>query len=275
MYWKIATFNANGIRARSSIVMEWLKQNQPDVLCLQEIKCQDAAFPSETFEEIGYTSHVRGQKSFNGVAILTKENPAEVIRRLDSTDPDEESRFIAVKVKGIWVVNTYVPQGRHPDDPAFQKKLRFFGLLRQWFESRFHPDEPIVWAGDMNVAPESIDVFDPKRMEGKIGCHPAEREAFSHTVAWGFQDLFRLHHSGVKQFTFWDYRIPSSFKNNLGWRIDHILATRPLAVASRNCRVDTGPRALQNPSDHTPVWAEFDLTGLPMGFAEHEEKPHA
>ncbi|MBW2147425.1 MAG: exodeoxyribonuclease III [Deltaproteobacteria bacterium] len=262
MSWKLATFNVNGVRARLPIVIDWLKQRRPDVLCLQEIKCQENDFPAEQFLEAGYVVNVRGQKSFNGVAVLSGERPERVVREFGDGLPDEEARLIAVLVEGVWIVNTYVPQGRALDDPAFRYKLDFFARLRRWFESRFTPGQPLIWTGDMNVAPQEIDVFDPKRLDGEVGFHPAERTAFAEAAAWGFIDLFRVHHPGQKQFTFWDYRLPKSFQRNLGWRLDHIMATEPLAAVSIQCLVDTEPRGRPKPSDHTPVCAEFDLEKL-------------
>lgn len=262
MSWKLATFNVNGIRARLPLLIDWLKQHRPDVLCLQEIKCQDENFPADPFLEVGYTAAVKGQKSFNGVAILTRKPPDEVLKAFDDGKPDDEARLITAYVEGVWIVNTYVPQGRHPDDPAFQYKLDFFSRLKDWFSARFDPNRPLIWTGDMNVAPDPIDVFDPVRMDGEVGFHPAERETFAQVAAWGFTDLFRMHHPQEKQFTFWDYRLPKSFQRNLGWRLDHIMATKPLAEVSIACSVDTGPRGLPKPSDHTPVCAEFDLEKL-------------
>jgi exodeoxyribonuclease III len=259
MKWKVATFNVNGIRSRRQVVLSWVERNRPDVLCLQEIKCQDSEFPVEPLRDIGYESSVCGQKSFHGVAILSTQKPDEVQRGFDDGESDAEARLIAAKVNGIWIFNTYIPQGRSPENPFFQIKLGFFTRLKNLFERRFTPEEPIIWTGDMNVAPEEIDVFSPRKMDGKIGFHPSERKALADTMSWGFVDLFRKHHPGVKQFTFWDYRLPESLRRNLGWRLDHILATRPVAEASVECQVDTEPRAAETPSDHTPVWAELDL----------------
>jgi len=260
--WKLATFNVNGIRARLPIVLDWLAKNRPDVLCLQETKCQDQDFPVQALAEAGYQASLRGQKSFNGLAVLTRRRSEEVWPAFGDGQPDEEARFLALRVDGVWVVNTYVPQGRDPADPAFQHKLAFLKRLRRFFEDRFKPDQPLVWTGDLNVAPEAIDVFDPKRLEGQVGFHPDERRALAETAAWGFSDLFRSRHPGEKQFTFWDYRLPKSFERNLGWRLDHILVTRPLAEAALDCRVDPEPRGRPKPSDHTPLWAEFDLGKL-------------
>ena len=262
MAWKLATFNVNGIRARLATVVDWLGEQQPDVLCLQEIKCQDRDFPVGPFEAVGYHVSVRGQKSFNGVAILSRRQPAERITAFADGDPDDEARLIAVSVDSVWVVNTYVPQGRDPELPAFQSKLGFFRRLKRWLAGRFDPNQPLIWTGDINVAPTALDVFDPKRLAGSVGLHPLEHQALAEVASWGLVDCFRHHHPDRKQFTFWDYRLPKSFERNLGWRIDHILATRPLAGVCLDCRVDSELRGRANPSDHTPVWAEFALDRL-------------
>lgn len=259
MKWKIATFNVNGIRSRQQVVLSWIQQNRPDVLCLQEIKCRDSEFPLTELSEIGYEACICGQKSFHGVAILSARKPEEVMRGFCDGEPDLEARLISAKIDGIWVFNTYVPQGRSPEHPAFQIKLGFFARLKNLFQSRFSPADPIIWTGDINVAPEEIDVFSPKRMNGKIGFHPLERDALAEVVSWGFVDLFRMHHPEERQFTFWDYRLPQSYHRNLGWRIDHIRATHKVAEASLDCRVDAELRAGATPSDHTPVWAEIEL----------------
>lgn len=262
MSWKLATFNVNGIRARLPVVVDWITSRKPDVLCLQEIKCQDKDFPAGSFDAAGYRAAVRGQKSFNGVALLTRRDPETVIGDFADGEPDEEARFLAAKIDGVWVVNTYVPQGRDPDHPAFQTKLGYFARLKRWLQNHCDPGRPLVWTGDINVAPTALDVFDPKRLQGSVGFHPLEHRALSEVASWGLTDCFRKHHPDQKQFTFWDYRLPKSFERNLGWRLDHILATPPLAALCIDCGVDTDPRSRPNPSDHTPVWAEFDLEKL-------------
>jgi exodeoxyribonuclease-3 len=262
MTWKLATFNVNGIRARHNLLLEWLDSRKPDVVCLQEIKCREEDFPAEALREAGYESAVRGQKGFNGVAILCRSEPEEVTKEFRDGEPDDEARLIAAKVDGVWVVDTYVPQGREPGNPAFQYKLDFFDRLRRWFDSRFAPDQPLIWTGDINVAPEAIDVFDPDRMDGQVGFHPAERNALSEVAAWGFTDLFRKLHPEERRFSFWDFRLPMSFKRNLGWRLDHVLGTDPMTGAAVDCVIDSEPRGWNKPSDHTPVVAEFDLDKL-------------
>jgi len=259
MRLKVATFNVNGVRARLGILLEWLREQSPDLLCLQETKVQDQDFPAGDFAALGYQAAFWGQKSYNGVAVLGQGAFEEVRKGFGDGQPNEEARLIAVRAYGMWVVNTYVPQGRDVADPAFQAKLAFFASLESWLRAGFSPERPLLWLGDLNVAPAAADVFDSKRMEGQVCFHPAEREALARTAAWGLTDLYRLRHPETKQFTFWDYRLPKSFARDLGWRIDHILASAPIAAACVDAWVDVGPRGRKKPSDHTPVLAEFDL----------------
>ncbi|MGQ9483542.1 MAG: exodeoxyribonuclease III [Desulfosoma sp.] len=263
MLWKAATFNVNGVRARLDQLMAWISQQHPHVLCLQETKCQEAVFPRQALEALGYEVLIKGEKSFNGVAVLTRKTPKSVIMKTGDAVVDGEARFLAAQVHGIWVVNTYVPQGRAPDDPAFRYKLDFLDRVGRWIQERFSPQDPLVWTGDLNVAPEAMDVYDPKRLEGEVGFHPEERAKLKDIMAWGLVDLFRRMHPQVKQFTFWDYRLPKSFDRNLGWRLDHMLVTEPMAHRCVECFVDPGPRAQSKPSDHTPLVAVFDLSSLP------------
>ncbi len=262
MKWKIATFNVNGIRSREHVLASWLVTHGPDIVCLQEIKCRDCEFPVDALRQIGYEASVCGQKSFHGVAILSKRKPEQVRRGFGDGGSDVEARLIAAKIDGIWIFNTYVPQGKSPEHPAFRIKLDFFARLRSLFQGEFKPSDPVIWTGDINVAPEELDVFSPRRMDGKIGFHPLEREALANVASWGFIDLFRKHHPEVRQFTFWDYRLPQSFQRNLGWRIDHIFATPPISANSIDCGVDADLRGQANPSDHTPVWAEIELADV-------------
>ncbi|MBU4566482.1 MAG: exodeoxyribonuclease III [Desulfarculus sp.] len=256
MPWSLATFNVNGVRARLPLLLDWLKKASPEVACLQETKVVDEDFPADAFTELGYHAYFHGQKSFNGVAILTRQEAAEVVQGLEPGDGGQ-ARVLAVRLATGWVVNLYVPQGREVGHEAWHYKLEFLDQVARMLPRRFNPKEPVIVTGDMNVAPTDLDVYDPKRMAGKVSCHPDERAALERIEAWGLTDLFRQHHPEAKQFTFWDYRLPQSFKRDLGWRIDLILATAPLAEACGECLVDTEPRGLPKPSDHTPVLAKF------------------
>jgi exodeoxyribonuclease-3 len=259
MGWKLATFNVNGLRARLDIVTGWLNQHQPQVVCLQETKVQDQDFPAAVLEECGYQVAFMGQKSYNGVAVLSQSQPEEIHRSLEDGEDDPEARFLAVKVDGVWVANAYIPQGRDAEHPSFQYKLRYFERVLDWLKKHHKKDGKLILTGDLNVAPHPIDVYDPKRLEGQPDYHPEVRAAFQVWLDWGLIDLYRQHRPEEVQYTFWDYRMPKAFQRNLGWRIDHILATKPLAEACRDCWVDPEPRGLTKPSDHTPMLAEFDM----------------
>jgi len=256
---KVATFNANGIRARLPVVRKWLENEAPDVLCLQETKVQDTEFPRNPIEALGYQCSFRGQKGFNGVAVLSRSMPERVSFGFGDGDAVEEVRLACVTVSGIHIVNTYVPQGYAPDSEKFEYKLSWLQRLGAFFSSNYSPDDFVLWAGDFNVAPEPIDVYDPQRLLGSVGFHPEEHKTLAMVKEWGFVDVFRKHEPGAKMHTFWDYRIPRAFERGLGWRLDHLWASPPLAERSRKAWIDVAPRRWERPSDHTFVVAEFDL----------------
>ena len=253
---KVASFNVNSLRARLPIVLRWLEEHQPDVLCVQETKVQDADFPAEEFDKTGYKYAFRGQKSYNGVAVFSKSEIAKVAFGFED-EPKDEARLIRAEIEGITVVNTYVPQGYLPDSEKFQYKLDWFRRLLRFLEENFRPSDPVVWVGDLNIAPEAKDVYDPEALWGHVCYHPEVHKALNEVMRWGFADVFRIHCKEAGQYTFWDYRLANAFKRNLGWRLDHIMATKPLAKKSTACYVDKEPRAAERPSDHTPVVAEF------------------
>ncbi len=255
---KIASFNVNSLRVRLPIVVQWLKDHEVDVLCVQETKVQDVHFPTEPFDEIGYNYAFKGEKSYNGVAILTK-HPIENVMCGFADEPADEARLIRARVDGVIVVNAYVPQGYMADSAKFQYKLNWFERLLDYFRRNFSPDDNILWVGDLNIAPDPIDVYDPDALGGHVCFHPDVRAALKEVMAWGFTDLFRKYCAEAGQYTFWDYRMRNPLKRNLGWRIDHMMATAPLAEKCTACYIDKEPRTLKRPSDHTPIIAEFDL----------------
>lgn len=256
---RIASFNANGIRARLPILMDWLQRKSPDVLCVQETKVQDVDFPRNPIEEAGYYCSFMGQKSYNGVAILSKKEPTDISTGFEDGDEKERPRLIRLTIDGTVIVNTYVPQGQDPDSEKFQYKIDWFRRLKNYFKKNFNPDSKIIWLGDLNVAPNPIDVYAPKKLLGSIGYHPEEHKALNSVMEWGFVDVYRMHNPDERAYTYWDYRIPHAVKRRLGWRIDHICATRCLAAVSKKSWIDIKPRLLQKPSDHTFIVAEFDL----------------
>jgi exodeoxyribonuclease-3 len=255
---KIASFNVNSVRTRLPIITQWMQQNRPDVLCLQETKVQDKDFPAEPFSEIGYNCAFKGQKSYNGVALFSTHKIQNLSFGFDD-EPKDEPRLIKAKIKKINIVNTYVPQGFEPDSDKFQYKLQWFDRLLKFFEAHFKPTDMLVWLGDFNIAPEARDLYDPDGLFGSVCYHPDVHKALQKVIKWGFVDVFRKQCDEPGQYTFWDYRLPNSFKRNLGWRLDHIMATKPAAAKCTACYIDKEPRAAERPSDHTPIIAEFKL----------------
>jgi len=254
---KLASFNANGIRARLPLILAWLEKEAPGVLCLQETKVRDSDFPVDPFKGIGYHCTYRGEKSYNGVAVLSKSEPQEVRFGFDDRGESEGTRLVSLKIEGIDIVNAYVPQGQSPDSDKFRYKLDWLKRLHEYFTFRFSSALPVVWTGDFNIAPEPMDVYDPEALAGSVGYHPEEHQALSVLKKWGFVDVFRKHHPDGKAFTFWDYRIPNAVKRGLGWRIDHIWATPNAAEKSLSAWIDRDARLQERPSDHTFIVAEF------------------
>ena len=254
---RIATWNVNSIRRRLPILVGWLKLHQPDVMCLQETKVDDANFPVVDLRDAGYHCTFRGQKSYNGVATLTRREPETVMHGFCDGPDSEDVRVLEVVVDGIAIVNTYVPQGYRIDSEKYAFKLAWFGRMRSYFEERLDPARPVIWTGDMNVAPEPIDVYHPDRRVNDVDFHIDARNAYARAVSWGFIDVFRKLHPEAVQYTYWDY-FRNAFQNNWGWRIDHILATQPLAGVCRAAEIDLEPRRAPGASDHTIVWADFD-----------------
>ncbi|MFH1732766.1 MAG: exodeoxyribonuclease III [Planctomycetota bacterium] len=255
---KIATFNVNSIRARMPILLDWLKASRPDVLCVQETKVVDADFPFIEIKGAGYHAAFRGEKSYNGVAILSRGELKNVSFGLDDGGEPDEARLIRATYNGVHIINTYVPQGRDAKLPAYQYKLEWFARLAKFIARHYTTRQKVLWCGDLNVAPADIDVHDPKRLLGHVCFNPEVQAAFQGVVDWGFVDVFRKHHPEPGCYTFYDYRAPSALKAGKGWRIDHMLATKPLAAKSADCTIDLGPRKRPKPSDHTPLVATFD-----------------
>jgi exodeoxyribonuclease-3 len=254
---KIATYNVNSVRKRLPIILDWLADNQPDVMCLQETKVMDADFPQEAIRNAGYHASFRGMKAYNGVATLTRNPPELVIHGLHEGEDNEDFRIIQTVVGGIPIINTYVPQGYSISSEKYALKLAWFRRLRAYFEKGLDPTRPAIWLGDLNVAPEPIDVYHPEKRINDPDFHIDARTAYQETVSWGFVDVFRKLHPDAVQYTYWDF-FRNAFERNFGWRIDHILATEVLAKRCRVAQVDMAARKVPAASDHTIVWAEFD-----------------
>jgi exodeoxyribonuclease-3 len=254
---KVASFNVNSLRARLTIVLQWLAEYQPDILCVQETKVQNTDFPTDAFDRTEYKYVFKGQKSYNGVAIFSRSEISNVQFGFDD-EPKDQPRLIKAEINGIVIVNTYIPQGYLPESEKFEYKLNWFNRLLTLFDKNFKPTDPVLWVGDFNVAPEPMDVYDPEGLLGHVCFHPDVHKALKDVMQWGFVDVFRTHCSEPGHYTFWDYRARNSFKRNLGWRLDHIMATEPLAKKSTACYIDKEPRLAERPSDHTPIIAEFN-----------------
>jgi len=254
---KIATYNVNSIRRRLPIVLDWIAEHKPDVMCLQETKVQDEDFPVDAIRTAGYHASFRGMKAYNGVATLTRTPPERVVHGLHEGADNEDFRIIQTIVSGIPIINTYVPQGYSISSEKYALKLVWFRRLRAYFESALSPDTPAIWLGDLNVAPEPIDVYHPEKRVNDPDFHIDARNAYKEVVAWGFVDVFRKLHPDVVQYTYWDF-FRNAFERNFGWRIDHVLATRGMAERCRAAQVDMAVRKVAAASDHTIVWAEFD-----------------
>lgn len=259
--FKIATFNANSIRTRLAQILDWLAREQPDVLCVQETKVQDSEFPAQPLREAGYHVAFHGQKAYAGVAVISRTPPDAL--EAGFADGDDAPRLQRAAFGDLVVINTYVPQGRAPDSEHFQYKLQWFARLRRLLEQHYTPAQPIVWVGDFNVATSDLDVYNPAGLRDHVDFHPAAQAALEQVRQWGFADVFRRHHPDEPgQFSYWDYRARNPVERGVGWRIDHIWATAPLAARSTRAWIDVAARHAARPSDHTFVVAEFELSGM-------------
>ena len=255
---KLATWNVNSITARLPLVTKWMEAASPDVLCLQELKCVDEKFPAEEFAAMGYNSAVFGQRTYNGVAILSREASTDIQRGFPDDEEGAHARLIAATIKGVRVVNVYVPNGQFVGSDKYRFKLEWMRRLRRFFDESYETKERVLLCGDFNVAPEERDVHDPDLWEGHVLFSKRERAALTHIKDWGFVDAFRLHTEEGGQYSWWDYR-QGAFRRNNGLRIDHIWVSERLAKRCEECWIDKEPRTWERPSDHTPVVARFRI----------------
>jgi exodeoxyribonuclease-3 len=257
---RIATWNVNSVRSRLDQLTAWLARAAPDVICMQETKVEDHLFPHDALGEVGYRAVTFGQKTYNGVAIAAKFGLAidDVQRGMDGDAEDAQRRMITATIEGVRVIDVYVPNGQAVGAPAFSFKLEWLARLRAHLAARYTPEHQVFLCGDFNVAPEPIDVHDPKKWEGQVLCHPDERAALKEILGWGMVDIFRsLHPADAGQFSWWDYRM-GAFRKNNGLRIDLALVTPALAKRCKGASIDKRPRELEKPSDHTPVIVEIE-----------------
>jgi exodeoxyribonuclease-3 len=259
---KIATWNVNSVRIRTEAAAQWLKEADPDVVCLQELKCQDEQFPRETFEALGYNCSVHGQKSYNGVAILSKRPMEDVTPRLPGDDEDNHSRYMEALIPGekgtLRVASIYAPNGNPIGTEKFTYKLAWLERLHARAKELLASEEPAALMGDFNVIPQAEDCYDPKAWLKDALFQPESRAALRKIVNLGYTDAFRACDAQPNQYTFWDY-MAGAWQKDHGIRIDHILLSPQAADRLKRAGIDKQVRGREKPSDHVPVWAELDI----------------
>jgi exodeoxyribonuclease-3 len=252
---RLATWNVNSLRVRLPQLWDWLDLTEPEggiqLMGLQETKTEDAAFPWEDFESCDWHVAHHGQKTYNGVALVSREPLSDVVRNLPGLE-DEQARVITATTLGLRVICAYFPNGQAPDSDKFQYKLRWLDALKAHVRDQLAQHPRLVLMGDFNITRDDNDVYDPVELAGTIHCTDIERQAFSDLLDLGFHDALRLFHSEPQQFSWWDYRA-AAFRRNRGLRIDHVLVSEALKPEASDCVIDKRPRTFERPSDHTPV----------------------
>ena len=252
---KLATWNVNSLKVRLPHVVDWLTSAQPDVLCLQETKLEDKNFPLAEIEALGYRAAFSGQKTYNGVALISKLETIDVVNAIPNFE-DEQKRVLAATFDGVRVICAYMPNGQSLDSDKYQYKLKWLAAMRDWLADEITRYPKLALLGDYNIAPDNRDVHDPKAWEGNVLVSEPERAAFRAFLAIGLKDSFRLFEQPEKIYSWWDYRM-MAFRRNHGMRIEHILLSDALVPHCTSCIIDKAPRKLERPSDHTPVIAEI------------------
>jgi len=255
--FKIATWNVNSLRVRLTQVLEWLRQHSPDVLAMQETKLVDEDFPMEMFLDIGYHAVFAGQKTYNGVALISKSPAAGVVTDFPSFK-DPQRRILFANFEKLSILDLYVPNGSEIGSEKYQYKLEWLAHLQTFVDAMLDQERNLIILGDFNIAPADVDVHDPQEWLGNVLVSEAERAHFFQLAGKGLVDCYRLFDPEGREFSWWDYRA-ASFRRNRGLRIDHILASKDLATHCRSCTIDKTPRKAEKPSDHTPVVAEFEI----------------
>lgn len=250
---KLACWNVNSLKVRLPHVLQWLQDNPVDVLCLQETKLTDDKFPVSEIEAAGYHVAFNGQKTYNGVAILSRHVITDVVKNNPLFD-DEQQRLLTVTIQNMRIICAYIPNGQAPDSDKFQYKLAWLAALQNWLSEQQKNYPELALLGDFNIAPEDRDVHDPAAWEGQNLVSPSERAAYQTMLALPLIDSFRLFEQAEKSYSWWDYRA-LGFRLNKGLRIDHILLSPPLAARCQSCIIDRAPRKWEQPSDHAPVIA--------------------
>ena len=274
----IATWNVNSIRTRLLQIIDWINQVNPDILCLQETKVIDNSFPFEPFEKLGYSVEVYGQKSYNGVAIISKIKAENVKRGFyDCTDSDQnmdiflnQKRLISADINGIKIINVYVPNGSSLESDKFEYKIKWLSCLASFLDEQEKKGGLICLMGDFNIAPSNLDIHDPKKYEGGLMSSEIERNALNFVLKGRLIDSFRIFEKDTGHWSWWDYR-NNSYELNKGWRIDHIYISKDLSTKLKSCVIDSKPRANIRPSDHVPVMINIDLNDINVDFFDNDE----
>ena len=252
---RLATWNVNSLKVRLPHLLDWLAKQAPDAICIQETKTEDAKFPIAEIEATGYRVAFAGQKTYNGVAILAREEILALQAGIPGFD-DEQKRVLAATIGGTRVICAYVPNGQTVDSDKYQYKLRWLTAFETWLASELRAQPRLAVLGDYNIAPADEDVHDPAAWKDQVLCSEPERAAFQRLLALGFTDSFRLFPQAEKSYSWWDYRM-MAFRRKMGMRIDHILLSGSLAERCTACSIDIEPRKLERPSDHAPVFADL------------------
>ncbi len=252
---KIASWNVNSLRVRLPQVAQWVGAQQPDIVCLQETKLTDENFPHAEIEALGFHTAYSGQKTYNGVAILSKSKPQDVVTEFPAFD-DPQKRVLCVTVGDVRVLNIYVPNGQAVGSDKFEYKLRWLDAMIAFAKSQLALFPNMLIVGDFNIAPRDQDVHDPELWRGQVLCSDAERSKFVELLGYGFHDTFQKFDQDAEVFSWWDYRA-AGYARNRGLRIDHILASADLYKQCSHSSIDTEPRGWERPSDHAPAVAEF------------------
>ena len=274
----IATWNVNSVRTRLSQITNWINDVNPDILCLQETKVADHSFPSSHFEELGYEVIISGQKSYNGVAIVSKfkiENvtkgfPKETQEKSLTLDLNEQKRLISGNINGLKIINVYVPNGSSLDSDKFDYKIKWLNNLASFLDKQVREDDLVCLMGDFNIAPKEIDIHSPKKYEGGIMASKIEREALNNVIKGRFIDSFRIFEENTGHWSWWDYR-NNAYELNKGWRIDHIYISKNLSSKLKSCVIERNQRENLQPSDHAPVLINLEIDNQNENFDDDED----
>ena len=274
----IATWNVNSIRTRLSQIIDWINQVNPDILCLQETKVMDESFPVEPFEKLGYSVEIYGQKSYNGVAIVSKIKVENVQKGFsDCGDSNQnidifldQKRLISADINGIKIINVYVPNGSALGSDKFEYKINWLSCLASFLDEQEKKGELICLMGDFNIAPSNLDIHDPEKYEGGIMASQLERSALNNVLKGRLIDSFRIFEKNPGHWSWWDYR-NNSYELNKGWRIDHIYISKELSSKLKSCVIDSSPRGNLQPSDHVPVMIDLSLSEENEDFFDDED----